>query len=598
MIVDEAEAKLDEDEIKHVPKVPTEVPEISPIEDAQVKSVISPDIITKTTEVDIEQAKLVDKLIVPEKEEMKLEPKIPSIPIPFSEEAPVEADLTKEEISIEPAKVVLIETPQVQKIEVDDETTRTTDEERFIVEEAKPKEQEIIPEHVERIEEKTELEIKEPSIQLAYLEKTPTKADLEKEVTADVEPAEAIAPPVHRIDEPMKPVEEKLILEKAKQKVEETISEYEERIEGKAEFEIKEPSAPFTDYEETPVEADLKEKITVVKPPETVPIKPQVQQIEANDEAIQPVDEKQLIEQVEDKEKEKIILDAEKIETEIEDMLKDEAIEREPEPPEEIIETEEVPPVTIETIEPAIVEEAAITVDEREVEKPTVDEVLPRVDLPEMEELKPSELPIVAEVPVAAEVPVVAEVPIIEEVPIISEVPIVAEIEETEALKQPVLEVEITKVKDKETEEAVEKVAPPVAPREEEDAELSLIKEEKLPAEVPVPAEPTVEVKRKEALLLEEKLYVFEAFKVDEKILILKAKVTESTEETTSTEPQPSAAKPYFVLDRRTKFEERELLRVIPEAMKPPPPPTATAGGSVTSRVVSKVIRRFSISSR
>lgn len=544
------EKRLGEDEIKYVREVPAELPKIDSIRETQVKS---PDIITKTTEMDMERAKLEDKSMIPG-EVVKPESKIPSTPIPYSIEAPAEADLAKEETAAEPPTMVSLETPRVQKTEADVETAKPVNGEKLIAEKDEREEEEMIPVRAERIEVIMEPEIKEPLIPFAHLEETPAETDLKEEI-APVEPSEAVptAPlGVQQIevdDDMMKLTrEERLMVERAERKEEETVAERAERIEIQVKPEVKEP--PVTHFEDVPAEADLKEEVTAEPSRPMEPSKPieplQIQQMEADDDVTKPVDEKPLVRQVErkDEEEEEVIPEyAERIKVEIQELPKEEAEQ----PPAEIVEMEAAPSVTIKKeTEPA---------DAEEVEKLTVDEVLPEVDLVEVEEVKPSELPI-------------------------------AEVEVIEAIEQPVLEAEITKARD---EEVVERVTPPVTPREEEAEKLPSIEKAELPAEVPTLPELTAKVKREEAVLLERKFHVFEAFEVEEKILIVKAKPSEAAE--VPVEPQPPA-KPHFVLDRRTKFEERELLHVIAEATKPlPPPTTTTVSRSVTCRAVSKVIR-------
>ncbi|XP_025163922.1 fibrous sheath CABYR-binding protein-like [Harpegnathos saltator] len=407
----EAEARLGEDEIKYVPEVPAELPEITPL-----------GVITEITAVDVEGAKLEDKSPVPEEKGVKHESKVPSIPIPHPEEAPGEADLTREETSAEPSE---IET-QVWKTEADDETVKPVGEERLIAEQVKL-EQEIISEHAEEIQVKTEPKEKEPST--PFSEEAPTEAYIKEETTVDVQPESTV---------------------------------------------------------------------TLTEPPT-------VEQIEAVDEAIQPVDEEQA----------------------------------EAEPLVEFAETEEAPAVMIkERLTDA--EEAVPTVGvKEEAEELAADE--PSAEGEEAEEPK------------------------------VSEFAAVAEVEEAEAVKQPVLEVEdITRVEDRMIEEAPAEVAPSVVPYEVKEEEPPLAEREELPAEVA--AELPAEAKREKVLLLEEKFHVFEAFEVEEKILIVKARPPEDTAVATTTiEPRPAPIQPYFVLDRRTKLDERELLRVIPDATVSPP---------------------------
>lgn len=175
----DTEVKL-EGKIKYVTEAPAKLPKISPVAEARVKPVISPDVMTEAAKVDIERAKkLEDKSVVP-KEEVKLESKTPSIPIP--EEAPAEADLAKDEISAEPSEVVSVETPQ-------------------ITEKAERKEkEEIISERVEKIKVKTEPEITEPSKAVPI---RPPEAEMDDE--AAMRPAEReeqfIVPKVERREE-------------------------------------------------------------------------------------------------------------------------------------------------------------------------------------------------------------------------------------------------------------------------------------------------------------------------------------------------------------------------------------------------------------
>ncbi|XP_032663644.1 titin-like [Odontomachus brunneus] len=542
VVADEAEKRLGEDEIKYVREVPAELPKIDSIEETQVKL---PDVITKTTEMDMERAKLEDKSVVPG-EEVKPESKIPSTPIPHLIEAPpVEVDLAKEETSAEPPTVVSLETPRVQKTEADDETAKPVNGEKLIAEKAEREEKEMISKRAERTEIMTEPKVKEPST--PFLEETPAERDLKKEII-QVGLTEAIStepPGVQQIevDDDMTKLEERLRVEKAKRKKEETIAEHAERIEMQIESEMEEPSTPAARFEDAPTEADLKEEVTAEPFRPVVPSKPieppQIQQIEADDDATKPVDEKPLVvQQVERKEEEEEVI-PERIEFEIEDLPKEKAIVKEAEEPRvEIIEMEAAAPVETKKKTKPAEEAEPIVADAKEVEELTVDEVSPGVDLVKVEEVKPSELPIV-------------------------------EVEEIEAIKQPVLETEVTKARDEE----MERVMPPVAPREEEVEKLPSIKKAELPAEVPMLSELTAKVKREEAVLLEGKFHVFEAFEVEEKILIVKAKPSEAAEiSAASIEPQPPV-KPHFVLDRRSsKFEERELLYVIAEATKPSPP--------------------------
>lgn len=435
MVVDKIEeTKLDEDEDKYMPEVSAELPEI--------------DLIEKTQVVDI---KLKDKMMVPEEEQVELEPKIPSIPIPPPE---AEVDPVKKEIiPVEPSTMVSTETP--------------VNEGKLITE----KVEEIIPEHAEEIEVQIKPEVEEPLELFTHLEDAPAEADLKEEITAEL----------------LKPVE---------------------------------PSEPIP-----------------VEPPE-------IQQMEVDDDTIRPIDEELLItpkvEPKEEEEEEEVISEyPETAEIEIRDLPTKEVIEREAELRAEIIETEEAPPVTIKReTEPTDVGEIVPVVDVEEVEKLTIDEIAPRVDLTEVEEPKPGELPIVTEAPIT-------------------------EVEET--IEQPVLEIDITKVKE-EIEEVPERVfTPPVVPREEAEEEtLPLIKEKE--AEVPTLPKLTMVAEREEAVL-EGKFFVFEAFKVEEKILIVEAQPAKATEALAV--PVESPAKPRFVLDQRTKFEKRKLLHIIPEATKP-----------------------------